>query len=106
MRAVRQRFVTERGSLHLFLRMHLLRKLFERTAKRLSKLRRRTGTQASTERRRPITSIRRDSNPADFLMALCAGLFAVNPHPRLRVEPHLLPAPAESCRKRRRAIGR
>ena len=35
-----------------------------------------------------------------------AGLAALNRDPTLRVELHLLAAPAESCRKRRQAIGR
>ena len=35
-----------------------------------------------------------------------SDLAAVNRDPTLRVELHLLAAPAESCRKRRRAIGR
>ena len=39
MRAMRKRVVTEGRSLHLFLRMHLLQKLFERNEKYLSELR-------------------------------------------------------------------
>src|SRR5205085_3795812 len=54
MRAVRQGFVTERRSLHLFLRMHLLQKLFERNEKPMSELRRGTDASAAAESRRRI----------------------------------------------------
>ena len=57
MRAVRQGFVTERRSLHLFLRMHLLRKLFERNEKSMSELRRGTDASAAAESRRTIIEV-------------------------------------------------
>src|SRR5438105_2718054 len=56
----------------------------------------RTGAQAPAERRGLINRSDQSAGRRTlriFLMALCAGLFAVNLHPRLRVEPHLLPGP-------------
>src|SRR5207248_7074867 len=46
-----KRIVAKRRSLHLFLRMHLLQKLFGRNERRLSELWRRTDAQAPAERR-------------------------------------------------------
>jgi len=64
MRAVRQGFVTERRSLHLFVRMHLLQKLFGRNEKHLPELWRRTGPQATALKTNP-----QGINPADFYLS-------------------------------------
>jgi hypothetical protein len=103
-----ERVVVERRSLHLFVRMHFLRELFGGNEKDLPELRRRAGAQASAEGEGTIgdASESARSRTVRTFAWLCAGLGALNPHPTFRVELHLLPAPAESCRQRRQAIGR
>ena len=78
MRAVRQGFVTERRSLHLFLRMHLLRKLFERNEKSMSELRRGTDASAAAESRRTIIEVHESAGtPTLRIFAwLCAPAYS------------------------------
>ncbi len=53
-RTMWKRIVAKRRSLHLFVRMHLLRELFERDEKHLSELRRRIGPQAAARRQKVV----------------------------------------------------
>ena len=103
MRAVWDGIINEWRSVHLLVRMHLLRRLFARNEKRLPELRWRTGAPTAAAGRGIVDRwgvIRRASNPADLCMALRRDLFALNPHLSLRVERHLLPGPAVATAQR------
>src|SRR5438477_4279100 len=78
MRAMWKRIVTKRPSLHLFLRMHLLRKLFERNEKPMSELRRGTDASAAAESRRTIIEMREPAGtPTLRIFAwLCAPAYS------------------------------
>src|SRR5438045_9782990 len=104
---MRKRAARRRRSLHLLVRMHLLRTLFARNEKRLPELRWRTLAPTAASGR-GIVDRWPESAGYRTLRILCIALrcdlFALNSYVKLRVELHLLPARAESCRQRRPAI--